>query len=266
MRKIKSIIFLLCCTVFSAFGQEVTEIVSFAYHLSYNDAVWYVIEPCFKYDNGEIRCKKDSILNIDHSLSDIFPFTYKIDNNWFVGRRCYRYNNVEKCNIDSILIYTPIKYFNHKDKPAKEDTLTVVDYSTILYEIGEPKIYGTNKNDDILRFIWMSENEVDIYYLVNKQSEISLNYKKVILNENTEVVNDTTLVISSINYDKVLKILQKGRLWEIDENVKISPRNILIETFLDGQYFFLNKNSKEIEMTNKVLLKVYPLLKDLLAN
>ena len=112
MRKIHFIIFLLYCIYSGAVGQEVKEIVSFTYHFS-NDASCYVIEPCFKYDNGEIECKTDSILKIDPRLIDVFPFSYVIDNSWFIGRRCYRYKNIEKCIVDSILVYTPIRYFNN---------------------------------------------------------------------------------------------------------------------------------------------------------
>ncbi len=267
MKQIISIIFLLYGTVSGALGQEgLKEIVSFTYHLSYDDAVWYIIEPCFKYDNGVIKCEKDSILSIDVRLSDVFPFTYEIDNGWFIGKRCFRHNNLEKCNVDSILIYTPFKYFSDENKPNKEDTLSVVDYSALLHKLGEPKIFGTNTENDILRFILISKYEVDIFRLSKKQEVISMNYKNIMLTEDMKVTNDTTCVISLKAYYKLIKKLHKGNYWELNKSVAISPRNILIETLLNGQYYFLNKNSKEIELENKELLKIFPFLKRLIKS
>ena len=70
-------------------------------------------------------------------------YEYSVINDWYIYTSCdkYEYNKII-CETDSVLIYTPIKYYADT-YPSEYDTLFGnLGYSTILNEIKEPKIYN----------------------------------------------------------------------------------------------------------------------------
>ncbi len=247
-------------------AQKVEEIMSFTYKIS-DDGVWYLIMPCLKFDNGSTKCITDSILSIDPILDQKFSFSYNIKHDWLIGTRCYKYNDLVKCNRDSILMYTPIKYFYNKKIPKIQDTLSILGYSNVLRGINEPKIYNNSiySDCDIIRFSWFKDTSPVFYRIEKKKENISVTYKKTTGISDIDVgkiIIDTTYSITEKTFKKIVKLLENGSYWNMDNTFVILPRDILIESYINNQYYYINKNIKEIENNNihRKILKCFIIL------
>lgn len=196
-------------------------------------------------------------------------YDYSVINDWYIYTSCSRYeDNSVKCKTDSVLIYTPIKYFIN-NTPTEEDTLMVLGYSTILKEIEEPKIYNTAFESDMLRFCWFKDTLPVFYRIERLNNDIELTFKKTTGNfdiNTGEIITNRKIKITQKDYDKLIKILKSGNYWGMDTDFRIVGRNVLIESYLDNKYYFINKDWMDIKYnkTNKKILKCFDLLENMI--
>jgi hypothetical protein len=197
-------------------------------------------------------------------------YDYSVINDWYISTSCDKYeDNSVKCKTDSVLIYTPIKYFIDNSSPTEEDTLMVLGYSTILNEIEEPKIYNQDFESDILRFCWFKDT-LPVFYRIEKlNNEIKLTFKQTTGNfdiNTGEIITNEKINISQKDYDKLIKTLESGDYWGMDTGFRIVGRTVLIESYLDNKYYFINKDWVDIKYnkTNKKILKCFDLLEKMI--
>lgn len=157
------------------------------------------------------------------------------------------------CQGDSILMYTPIK-FMFGPVPEELDTLSVLAQSMVLDGINEPRIYNESIAHDIIRFSWFRDTLPVFYRIEKTASSIHLSYKRTSGSfdvEVGEIIEEKSIEISEANYNKIISTLQKGNYWDMDEIALLFPRTLLIETHLDGEYYFINWAYSDIAMTQK---------------
>jgi hypothetical protein len=193
-------------------------------------------------------------------------YKYSVINDWYIDKSCDKYDNDSIiCKTDSVLIYTPIKYFLDENKPVEEDTLSILGYSSVLREINEPKIYNNRFDYSILRFSWFRDTLPIFYRLKIKGDKIQLNYK--ITNGNfdfpsSKILTEKTIDITLKDYNKLMQILEKGNFWGMDTKFTIATRNVLIESYIDNKYYFINKDMEDIKINpqNRHLMDCFKLL------
>lgn len=261
MKKEYLIITFLFLQINLAKSQRIKEITSFTCKPSYMGTLWYIVNAEVKDDYDSTFIISDSIMAVDPAIKTILPFSYRISNDTFIGLTCYNKFGLEKCRTDSILLYTPIKYFSDSTNPELKDTLRLLQYSTILQNADEPIIYNQLFNNDILRFMSISKDSVIIYRVIKNDSYTTV-IKKVMLirNEEIKIIENISIVTKSNTFDNLLKYLKRGKYWQMDSVIRIEIPDILIESYINRKYYFINKNRTEIEMNNKKNLECFKIL------
>lgn len=197
-------------------------------------------------------------------------YNYLVIDDWYISKTCDKYDNDSIiCKLDSVLMYTPIKYFLDKNKPVEEDTLSILGYSSVLREINEPKIYNNRFDFNILRFSWFRDTLPVFYRLEIKGDKIQLIYK--ITNGNFDVpsgkiLSEKTMDVAQKDYNKLMQVLEKGNFWDMDTKFTNRTRNVLIESYIDNKYYFINKDMEDIKINpqNRHLMDCFKLLASLI--
>ena len=245
-------------------SQEIKEIVSFSYRTSFDGVLWYIIKAEVKSQNDSVYYIKDRIMRDAPNTEIIFPFTYLISNDTFIGKRCYNKYGLQNCQVDSVILYTPIKYFSDSTNPLLRDTLSILDYSFILQKAAEPKIYNKQFSYNLIRFLIIDTDSAIIYRIEKNGSNVAVIKKTILLgDENLKVIENRTIQVNKKVFDKLLKYLKEGKYWQMDTITRVGIRNILIESYIDNNYYFVNKNETEIKWYNKEILKCFKTLNKL---
>lgn len=245
-------------------SQNVKEIISFTCKSSFAGTLWYVINAEVKDQNDSVFFIIDSIMKDDPNTDVIFPFMYTISNDTFIGKTCYNKYGLQSCKIDSILFYTSIKYFSDSTNPLLRDTMSILDYSFILQKAGEPKIYNQHFSHDLIRFLFIGTDSAIIFRIEKNGSNVAVIKKTILLGgENLKVIENRTIQVNKRVFDKLLKYLKEGKYWQMDNKTRVDIRNVLIESYIDNNYYFVNKNETEIKWFNKKILKCFKTLNKL---
>lgn len=245
-------------------SQNVKEIVSFNCNYNYEGTLWLVIKAKLKDINDSVFYITDSIREDDIQSKTIVPFTYRISNDTFIGKTCYNKYGLQNCKIDSIRLYTPIKYFEDSTKAKLEDTLSILDYSLILQKADEPIIYEKQLENDLIRFLKITDNSAIIYRVIQNDSNVTVIKKVIFWQDEKFVLKETKIFFTKKKlFDKIIKYLKESDYWEMDTKTRVAIRNILIESYIGNQYYFINKNETEIKWYHKRILKCFDMLNKL---
>lgn len=236
------------------FGQTKNELDSFKYIFpnSFNND-WVKIQMYFKNENGEIKFRQDSIEWFNPKINTIINRSFYTGAKFLYKFDCLNYLDFKKCYSDSILLYFPLNIETHdKAKFNKDDIFSIGEYSKILLKLNEPILFNKKDIGPVVRIIFSNDST---FFLLNL-NKTNLHYKQ--LNIYKDFITNDLIEESSIE-----KMISKRTINNLillnnkDLNLDLSPKNLIIETYVDGKYnyIFVNKNEFKIQyfsMFNKI--------------
>lgn len=252
------------CLFYTAESQKVIGIDSFTYEL-YDDggAIYYILKPCFKYDNSDVWCIQDTILRHDPKLIDIFSLTTEISDSLYVKRGCYKYENFEKCIIDSVLFSFPLSQLSQDMNEI--DVSSLAHFSEALQKFGEKIMFRADPTVvDAVRFLWYEDTgKVYLYYIENSNENIIANYKEATFtNGKIEALTERNINISKRQFKRIFKYIENSLNCKDTSEFEIMSKDFIVEGYIDGEYFLIHNNIVQIRMFNRWLHKAFSFIKD----
>jgi hypothetical protein len=149
--------------------------------------------------------------------------------------------------LDLSNLYTPVKNF----EGTELDTLLAIEYSAALKDFNEPIIYNNLKEINFTRITWFRDT-IPVLYRLEKTNEAIILIKKksfgsYFSNISDSIISDS-IKLTIKEYKKIQQKLSNCKYWSMNLKTEMIPRNIIIETKIDNNYHFINKD--EISINN----------------
>lgn len=176
-------------------------------------------------------------------------WTYKIIGNNYISKTIDNGN----LRLDTVRLYTPIRNIDGNEL----DTLLVVEYSKALFDLGEPMIFNSSfkGQNDVIRLSWFKDT-IPVIYRIEKQAEdIRLTKKESYgsyFSKLTDSVETSSYNLSNKQYKLIVKKLIDNSYWSLELDAIMIPRDIIIETKINGDYHFINTDNIALQKNRKL--------------